>query len=303
MQAATWEQERVPNLVRWHGSLDNALYQACGTGGDADVRRLLAAGATPSLHAVTQACDSENAAALATLLRAGAPTSPFHLHRAVSDGHTEIVRLLLDAGETQAIDEPDGEFAYSTIRRAACDGFADIVVMCIRALGNRPASIFSALGAASSEGRTRVVRALLAMNPTQAAKDDALFYAASYGHEEVAESLLAAGANANSVVVQRTVIVCAAAGAHWGIVRKMLLGGASARDANDALLKLAILDGNTAMAQELRRLGCVVDARTERAIRDNAAREPSLRPPFAPDGSRWDFISWTERRSQAAMIN
>jgi ankyrin repeat protein len=126
---------------------------------------------------------------------------------AAEGGHTEVVRLLLDAGaDVNAADkgiadiQPGGN---TSLLRAVQHGHRDVVRMLVKAgAKDRPRAGDTALGVAASDGDLKLVRMLLdgGINPNtpDCDRNTPLALAAMKGRSDVAKLLLARGADPNA---------------------------------------------------------------------------------------------------------
>jgi len=162
------------------------------------------------------------------------PSGTFALLMAAENGHTEIVKALLDAGAEVNRSHHEGGFPLLI---ASQDGHAEIVKALIAAGADvnqiDPASGAFALLVAAEGGHTETVTALLAAGADVEAVNEtngsfALLMAAQDGYTDVVEALLAAGAD-----VERTsktngnfALLMAAQGGHTETVKALLAAGA-----------------------------------------------------------------------------
>ena len=156
---------------------------------------------------------------------------------AADKGHLELVRLLLEAGAEKEAQVDSGRTALYV---AARKGHIEVVRLLLEAGADKDAVVF----AATKNGHLEVVRWLLEAeadkDATTADGKTALFKAAKDGHLEVVWMLLEAEADIDAASQDgETALHIAAQNCHWEVVRLLLEEGAD-KDA-------AAGDGTTAL--------------------------------------------------------
>ena len=187
------------------------------------------------------------------------------LHRAVENGHLEVVRLLLEAQadkdavakngltalhlacgqagdqklvqqllEAGAAKDQAAQNGYTALHLASCHAHLPVVQELLEAGADKDAEIeggFRALYLASQRGHLNVVRQLLqARADTHASAHDgrtALHAACENGHLEVLQTLLKAGADKDAAAQSGfTALHLASCNAHLQVVQELLKAGA-----------------------------------------------------------------------------
>ncbi len=150
------------------------------------------------------------------------------LHWAAAKGHSEIMQLLVEAGSEVNTHTDKQRVGMDTIVKTD----ADVVLEWLKFLAREE----------KAKQATAAGRGLQIMGPIRlafAAKDTALHSAAQWGHEEIAESLLANGADVDTTNRWgQTPLHYAIVFGHKDIVRALLGAGANPN--------AGMLDGSTA---------------------------------------------------------
>ena len=189
------------------------------------------------------------------------------LHNAAENGHTDVVALLLNANAAQT-----GRFKEKALHLAARYGHKDVVELLLREnpdLYVLDCAETTALHNAASSGHRDVVELLLNANVDVDAMDGAertaLQDAASSGHRDVVELLLNANADVDAKDgAERTALQDAAASGHRDVVELVLRANADvdARHFGGTALHLAAENGDTDVVELLLNANADVDAQT-----------------------------------------
>jgi ankyrin repeat protein len=185
------------------------LDHASGKGHVAVVRTLLSAGAKPSVHALTQALTAGSTEILELLLKAGEPVKGEGtavdrmdsgirpLSIAADEGRDDFVRLLLEAGA----DPEHGNADHSRpLDHASGKGYVAVVKTLLSA-GAKPS--VHALNEAATAGSTEILDLLLkAGAPVNGEGARALEIAAHAGNTDAVRLLLASGADVDGKTEQ-----------------------------------------------------------------------------------------------------
>jgi ankyrin repeat protein len=122
------------------------------------------------------------------------------LHYAASEGHTEVVRVLLDGGANARVSALGG---MTPLFLAAAGGHAETTKLLVeRGADTNARSPWNPLRVAAGEGHLEVVRTLLSLGADPEGHNiPPLMAAASSGHVAIMELLVKAGAKINRVTL------------------------------------------------------------------------------------------------------
>jgi ankyrin repeat protein len=190
---------------------------------------------------------------------------------AARNGHTEVVKLLLNAGANMEAKDTNG---WTSLIRVAWNGHTEMVKLLLNAGANMEAKDrngWISLICAAYNGHTEVVKLLLNAGANLEAKDTkgwtSLICAAWNGHIEVIKLLLKAGANLEAKDEDGwTSLIRAAWNGHTEVVKWLLNAGANleAKD-EDGWTSLigAARNGHTEVVKLLLKAGANLEAEDE----------------------------------------
>lgn len=196
------------------------------------------------------------------------------LHQAASAGHTDILKILLDAGaDISARDRGLFSQGADALYLASVSGQSEVV----RELLTKGAKVdstedngWTSLIKAAQLGNVPVARMLLDFKADVniRSKDGTtpILVAAQQGHAEIVKMLLDGGAYVDTLTNDRsTPLMQAAQQGHFDVVKLLLINGANVnarRDDNVSALYLASYNGHTEIAGILLDSGADVNAKT-----------------------------------------
>jgi ankyrin repeat protein len=174
------------------------------------------------------------------------PCGETALHVASRGGHSEAVKLLLDAGADKAAKTSDGE---TPLYDASGEGHSEVVKILLNAGADKKATTsngFTSLHVASQNGRAEVVKVLLNAGADKEATTSigctSLMFASLDGHLEVVKILLDAGADLDATTpCGRTSLEAAYSQGHLEVGQALLNAGTSRGGPSDALQLDAML--------------------------------------------------------------
>ncbi|KAJ7256364.1 ankyrin repeat-containing domain protein [Mycena rebaudengoi] len=189
----------------WHCSVASPLYMCSKIGYRLGVKFLLANGA-----------DAINAP--------GRTYSPNALQAAASEGHTEIVRLLIENGADVNTPGPEDDFYSSALETAASGGHLDTVVLLLES----GAEFGNALAAAAEGGHLEIVRLLVKMGGdiNTGQFKSPLLATCEGGYTEIFNFLLENHPDINAVSYYGTALLAACEKGRIDFVRRLLDLGA-----------------------------------------------------------------------------
>ena len=213
--------------------------------------------------------------------KGGGKDTKTSLMLAATNGHVEVVKLLLAAGAmvdaTNYTHHPSVNGAYKTaLHMAAESGHAEVVQLLLAAgayIDLRDQHGYSALHFAALNGHVVVAELLLASgfhvdattkkDPSRAVMEPLtpLYYAARFGHEAMIELLLNAGAKIDG---PPSAIGVAVDSGHAGVVQQLLTKGATMPR---GVLHYAASNGDVELVKVLLAAGASTNARTVEVVK------------------------------------
>ena len=182
---------------------------------------------------------------------------------ASANGHSEVVRLLLDAGAKVNLKTGTGDTALHV---ASQNGYTETVMLLLDsgAEVNAETSLYflTALHLASANGHTEIAKYLLDKGATLDAL--ALILASANGHTNTVRFLLDSGVNVNANWYKTTALHVASANGHVGIVRILIDSGANVNEEtvrHFTALILASVKGHSEIVKFLLDTGAEIDVR------------------------------------------
>ncbi|KAF7516376.1 hypothetical protein G7054_g14184 [Neopestalotiopsis clavispora] len=225
--------------INSRGEFGNALYAASFGGYHETVRILVNCGADVNhqggyfVYALYAAACKGSRETVNVLIENQADVSAV-LDAAFSNGHAEVVKMLLDQGANLNVANKDG---WTPLNTASGNGHIKVVKMLLDkgadwAVASKDG--WTPLSTASNNGHTEVVKMLLDKGADWAVlSNDAytpLYSASVCGHLEIVKLLLEKGANVSiSTKVRQTAIHAAAFEGHSNVINLLLRHGANKR--------------------------------------------------------------------------